>query len=331
MPAESKKQQRFFGLVKAIQEGKATGSGKAQDAADSMSEKSVRDYASTSHEDLPEKKSMNPNVEQLLNYAAISAAVGAGGAGLYGLAKYLHDQDMVGSGQGGRLSKFERRIAIPKSKKLPALLEAKQNAPVNPADMTSDAEMEKSDILPEEQEDMKGPDKAASITEYLGNPALFGAATPIAMLAPGLATFVIGSRLIDQRRKAEMEEKIQKAKKEFEDALSKNSSSKLQQDIDALHKSAGKDDWKDIPASEVQPSPYGIGVSPTGLAFLAGLGPGVGATLGWYLMNNKMKDDPERQKLKQLNNLLKRDISSGALSSGLDIEEDEEGKPKFKL
>lgn len=328
MPAESKKQQRFFGLVKAIQEGKATGSGKAQEAADSMSEKSVRDYASTSHEDLPEKKSMDPNVAQLLQYAAISAAVGAGGAGLYGLTKYLHDQDLVGSGQGGRLSKFERRISIPKSKKLPALLEAKQNVPVSPSDMTSDAEMEKSDLLPEEVEDMKGPDKAASISQYLGEPALFGAATPLAMLGPGVATFIIGSRLIDQHRKSEMDEKIEQAKKEFEAALSKTSSCKLQEDIDSLYKSA---DWKDVPDKDVQPSPYGMGFSPSNLAFMAGLSPGVGAALGWYLMSNRMKDDPEKQKLKQLNNLLKRDIASGALSSGLDIEENEEGKPKFKL
>jgi hypothetical protein len=54
MPAKSKKQQRFFRLVKSIQEGNTKGSGKAQEAASIMSKKDVRDYAKTKHENLPE-------------------------------------------------------------------------------------------------------------------------------------------------------------------------------------------------------------------------------------------------------------------------------------
>jgi len=54
--AVSKAQHRFFGLVRAIQKGKAEGSEKAEKAAKKMSVKSVRDYAKTKEKGLPEKK-----------------------------------------------------------------------------------------------------------------------------------------------------------------------------------------------------------------------------------------------------------------------------------
>lgn len=53
----SKAQRRFFGLVRGIQKGKAHGSAKAEKAAETMSAKSVRDYAKTSEKGLPEKVS----------------------------------------------------------------------------------------------------------------------------------------------------------------------------------------------------------------------------------------------------------------------------------
>ena len=57
MPAVSQKQQKFFGIVRAIQQGEMapTTPETAQAAAD-MNEKDVKDFASTKHKGLPEKK-----------------------------------------------------------------------------------------------------------------------------------------------------------------------------------------------------------------------------------------------------------------------------------
>lgn len=335
MPAQSKKQQRFFGLVKGIQEGKATGSGKAEEAAAHMSEKDVRDFAKTKHEDLPEskKESMDPNVKKLLNYAAISAGIGLGGAGLYGLAKYLHDESMFGlPGQESRAKRMEKRIAIPKSHKLEGLVSAQETA--NPADMLPEkADELTSDLSDDVIEDMESPKSSAykaadGWSDYLTEPMMYGMAAPAAMLAPGILTFMLGTRLVDQHRKAKMDKKIDKAKQEFEKALSKESSD-LQTQIDGLVKMAIDPIPKDKIVTEKDP--HGPGFSIPGAAYALGLAPGVGALLGWWMMHNKMKDDPEKAKLKTLQTMLKRDIASGALSSGVDLEESAEGKPQFKL
>ena len=57
MPAVSKKQQRFFGIVRAIQKGEMepTTPETAKAAAD-MKKSDVKDFASTKHKKLPEKK-----------------------------------------------------------------------------------------------------------------------------------------------------------------------------------------------------------------------------------------------------------------------------------
>ena len=57
MPAVSKKQQRFFGIVRAIQKGEMapTTPATAKAAAD-MKKSDVKDFASTKHKKLPEKK-----------------------------------------------------------------------------------------------------------------------------------------------------------------------------------------------------------------------------------------------------------------------------------
>ena len=66
--AVSKAQQRFMGLVKSVQSGKSKATGKAATAAKEMSKKDVDDFASTKHEDLPErvppkKKKANESVK----------------------------------------------------------------------------------------------------------------------------------------------------------------------------------------------------------------------------------------------------------------------------
>jgi len=54
--AVSKKQQEFFGVVRAMQKGKLPKKGKAGEAADEMSKKDVKDFASTKHKGLPKRK-----------------------------------------------------------------------------------------------------------------------------------------------------------------------------------------------------------------------------------------------------------------------------------
>lgn len=57
MPAVSKAQQRFMGMVHAVQKGDMESpSPEVSKAADSMSDKDAKDFASTSHKGLPDKK-----------------------------------------------------------------------------------------------------------------------------------------------------------------------------------------------------------------------------------------------------------------------------------
>jgi hypothetical protein len=57
MPAQSKAQQRFMGMVHAAQKGDMENpSPEVAKAADSMSDKDAKDFASTSHKGLPDKK-----------------------------------------------------------------------------------------------------------------------------------------------------------------------------------------------------------------------------------------------------------------------------------
>jgi membrane-associated HD superfamily phosphohydrolase len=57
MPAVSKAQQRFMGMVHAAQKGDMENpSPEVEKAADSMSDKDAKDFASTSHKGLPDKK-----------------------------------------------------------------------------------------------------------------------------------------------------------------------------------------------------------------------------------------------------------------------------------
>ena len=63
MPAVSKKQQRFFGIVRAAQKGTLKGKKtlEVQRAAASMKEKDVKKFASTKHKGLPERKKVKVN------------------------------------------------------------------------------------------------------------------------------------------------------------------------------------------------------------------------------------------------------------------------------
>ena len=60
MPALSKKQQRFFGIVRAIQKGELEPTTpETAKAAATMKKKDVKDFASTKHKGLPERKKVD--------------------------------------------------------------------------------------------------------------------------------------------------------------------------------------------------------------------------------------------------------------------------------
>jgi hypothetical protein len=60
MPAVSKAQQKFFGIVRAIQKGEmAPTTPETAKAAAEMKKKDVKDFASTKHKNLPDKMDVN--------------------------------------------------------------------------------------------------------------------------------------------------------------------------------------------------------------------------------------------------------------------------------
>jgi len=65
MPAKSKAQQRFFGMVRAAQKGEMDNpSSEVVDAADSMKVSDVKKFAKTKHKGLPEKKKLEEKLGQ---------------------------------------------------------------------------------------------------------------------------------------------------------------------------------------------------------------------------------------------------------------------------
>jgi len=58
MPAKSKAQQQFMGMVHAAQQGEKAASPEVAAAAKSMSKKSAKDFASTKHEGLSKHADM---------------------------------------------------------------------------------------------------------------------------------------------------------------------------------------------------------------------------------------------------------------------------------
>ena len=66
MPAQSKSQQRFFGVVKAMQKGDIPKKGKAGKIAKTMDKDDVDDFASTQHKGKPEKVKREQKVRELI-------------------------------------------------------------------------------------------------------------------------------------------------------------------------------------------------------------------------------------------------------------------------
>ena len=338
MPATSKKQQRFFGLVKAIQEGKSTGSSKAREAASSMSKKDVRDFASTSQEGLPEKKAvLGLSSSDAALLAALAGTSALGGLALsagYGGAKELRD---VSALDELRKSKYRRRVQIPRSRK------SIEEQPPAADKMLPEGESEQSGLSGEEMQDVRNEEalkqssEDSTLDRWLTGPVLAGAAWPVAAIAPGVAAYILGTRLVDMRRKERIDEELKKAKREFEAALNEPTS-KISSALDELAESCKSAEVRKIPGSSSitytdppVPEAHGLTNFPGALSYLLlGLPVGIGGLVGWKLMNESMKEDPERRKLKELNALLRRQTGEEVLHAGIDLE-DQDGRVKFKL
>jgi hypothetical protein len=89
MPAVSKAQQRFMGMVHATQKGDMESpSPEVSKAADSMSDKDAKDFASTSHKGLPDKKTEQLNrlreiIRRMVREGMIEEISGSDAAGDY--------------------------------------------------------------------------------------------------------------------------------------------------------------------------------------------------------------------------------------------------------
>jgi len=91
MPAKSKSQQRFFGVVKAMQKGDIPKKGKAGKIAKQMSKGDVDDFASTKHKGKPEKVKKEQRVKNLIKK----------------MVREILDEDFAGTYPKGMRKKFD--------------------------------------------------------------------------------------------------------------------------------------------------------------------------------------------------------------------------------
>ena len=81
MPALSKKQQKFMGIVRSIQKGEQPASKfnkDAQDVAKDMKKKDVKDFASTKHKGLPMKKEILGKLKEMIRQELSEYTYGSG-------------------------------------------------------------------------------------------------------------------------------------------------------------------------------------------------------------------------------------------------------------
>jgi hypothetical protein len=81
MPALSKKQQKFMGIVRSIQKGEQPASNfskDAQDVAKDMKKKDVKDFASTKHKGLPMKKEVLNKLKEMIKQELSEYTYGVG-------------------------------------------------------------------------------------------------------------------------------------------------------------------------------------------------------------------------------------------------------------
>ena len=68
--AVSKKQQRFFGMVRAAQKGEGAASPEVAKVAGEISKKDAKDFAKTKHKGLPEKKKVKEEVINEIDFGS---------------------------------------------------------------------------------------------------------------------------------------------------------------------------------------------------------------------------------------------------------------------
>ena len=81
MPALSKKQQKFMGIVRSIQKGEQPASKfskDAQDVAKDMKKKDVKKFASTKHKGLPMKKEILGKLKEMIKQELSEYTYGVG-------------------------------------------------------------------------------------------------------------------------------------------------------------------------------------------------------------------------------------------------------------
>ena len=71
MPAKSKQQQKFFGVVRSMQKGDTPKKGEAGEVADDMKKTDVKKMASTKHKGLP-KKVTKKEIKEMIRQELIS-------------------------------------------------------------------------------------------------------------------------------------------------------------------------------------------------------------------------------------------------------------------
>ena len=81
MPALSKKQQKFMGIVRSIQKGEQPASKfskDAQDVAKDMKKKDVKKFAATKHKGLPMKKEVLKKLKEMIRQELSEYTYGSG-------------------------------------------------------------------------------------------------------------------------------------------------------------------------------------------------------------------------------------------------------------
>ena len=78
MPAKSKKQQRFMGMVHAAQKGEKPASGKVAKVAKSIKKGDAEDFASTKHKGLPNKVRVKELIKKMVREIMREGGPGSG-------------------------------------------------------------------------------------------------------------------------------------------------------------------------------------------------------------------------------------------------------------
>lgn len=113
MPAKSERQQRLMGMALAAKRGKGHFDEKIKRIAESMTEKQLHDFASTKHDELPEKKAAVDLVKWAIQNNMMP--VPASGPGMPRTAPYLGPTTGPGvinpAGGSGMLGRIAKKVA----------------------------------------------------------------------------------------------------------------------------------------------------------------------------------------------------------------------------